>query len=225
MLSLILAAIYFAGLHLGIAGTALRDRAIAALGEGPYRGVFSTASLAGITWLAVAYKHAPYIATWGVPGWWKPVAIVLMFPAFLLAVAGLGAPNPAALGQEGLAARPAEGITRVTRHPLLLGVGLWAIVHLIANGDAASFIFFGALALTALAGTVSIDAKRRRALGPAWTSFASQTSIIPFAAIALGRNRFKPNEISPGRLAAAVIAYALFLGGHAHIFGVSPFPG
>lgn len=225
MLSLILAAIYFAGLHLGLAGTSLRDRAVAAIGEGPYRGVFSAASLAGLIWLIAAYIHAPYVATWGVPNWWKPVAIVLMLPAFSLAVAGLAAPNPAALGQEGRAERPAEGITRVTRHPLLMGIGLWAFVHFIANGDAASFLFFGALGVTALAGTVSIDAKRRKRLGAAWDSFAAQTSVIPFAAIAAGRNRFKPGEIAPWRWAAAVILYALFLGGHAHIFGVSPFPG
>jgi uncharacterized membrane protein len=224
MLSLTLAAVYFIGLHLGVAGTAVRDRAVAALGEGGYRAVFAAASLGGLVWLVMAYKHAPYVATWGTPGWWKPVAIVLMLPAFVLAMAGLAAPNPAALGQEGRAARPPGGIVRVTRHPLLLGVALWALVHLIANGDAASFIFFGAFAATALAGTVSIDAKRRRALGPAWDSFSAQTSILPFAAIAAGRNRFEPGEIPLWRLAAGVAAYALFLGGHSHIFGVSPFP-
>jgi len=79
--------------------------------------------------------------------------------------------------------RSPEGIVRVTRHPFLMGVGLWAVVHLVANGDVASFIFFGAFAVTALAGTVSIDAKRRHALGPGWRSFAAQTSIVPFAAI------------------------------------------
>jgi protein-S-isoprenylcysteine O-methyltransferase Ste14 len=47
--------------------------------------------------------------------------------------------------------RTPEGIVRVTRHPFLIGVGLWAVVHLVANGDVASFIFFGAFAVTALA--------------------------------------------------------------------------
>jgi NnrU protein len=121
-------------------------------------------------------------------------------------------------------ARSPEGIVRVTRHPFLVGVGLWAVVHLIANGDVASFIFFGALAVTALAGTVSIDAKRRRALGRGWQSFAAQTSIVPFAAIASGRTRFNPGEIAASQWVAALIAYALMLGGHSHIIGVSPFP-
>ena len=48
MLSLVLGAICFAGIHLGVAGTTLRDRAIAALGEGAYRAVFSIDSLVAI---------------------------------------------------------------------------------------------------------------------------------------------------------------------------------
>jgi len=101
----------------------------------------------------MAYKDAPYVATWGIPEWWKPIAIILMIPAFLLAVIGLTTPNPTSVGQEGRVARSPEGIVRVTRHPFLIGVGMWAVVHLVANGDVASFIFFGAFAVTALAGT------------------------------------------------------------------------
>jgi uncharacterized membrane protein len=82
VLSLILATVFFAGIHLGIAGTTLRDRAIAALGEGAYRALFSIASLAGIVWLVMAYNHATYVATWGVPEGWKPIAIILCFPRF-----------------------------------------------------------------------------------------------------------------------------------------------
>ena len=127
------------------------------------------------------------MTTWGVPVWWKPVAIMLMLPAFLLVVTGLTTSNPTIVGEEGRVARPPEGIVPATRHPFLIAVGLWAVVHLIANGDLASFIFFGSLAVTALAGTVSIDARRRRALGSPWQSFTAQTSIVPFAAIAGGR--------------------------------------
>jgi uncharacterized membrane protein len=70
MLSLVLGAICFAGIHLGVAGTTLRDRAITALGEGAYRAVSIDAK---------------------------------------------------------------------------------AVAHLVANGDVASFVFFGAFAVTALA--------------------------------------------------------------------------
>ena len=65
--------------------TTLCDSAIAALGEGAYRAVFSIVSLVAIVWLVMAYKDAPYVATWGIPEWWKPIAIMrpwaIQFPA------------------------------------------------------------------------------------------------------------------------------------------------
>jgi uncharacterized membrane protein len=224
MLSLSLAAIFFAGIHLGVAGTALRDRAIAILGKRGYSAAFSLASLAGLAWLIFAYHRAPYLPSWGMLEWWKPFAIALMLPAALLAVIGLTTPSPTAVGQEARLDQPATGILRVTRHPFLTGAGLWALVHLIGNGDLASLVFFASFAVVAFAGTLSIDAKRRRLAGAAWPGFAAQTSIIPFAAIAAGRNRFRPREIGAWRWGTALAVYALLLGGHAHIIGVSPFP-
>jgi uncharacterized membrane protein len=50
---------------------------------------------------------------------------------------------------------PPQGIVRVTRHPFLTGVGLWALVHLIGDGDVASLVFFAVWAVVALAGTVA----------------------------------------------------------------------
>jgi uncharacterized membrane protein len=224
MASLLLAALFFIGIHLGIAGTTLRDRAIALLGRGGYMALFSLASLAGILWLVLAYRHAPYLATWGMLAEWKPVAIALMLPSALLVVIGLTTPNPTSVAQEERLDQPPQGIVRVTRHPFLIGVGLWALIHLIGNGDAASLVFFATWIIVALAGTVSIDAKRRRALGGRWESFAAATSILPFAAIAAGRNVFRPGEIGLWRWAAALVVYGLMLGGHAAVIGVSPFP-
>ena len=59
MLSLILAALFFAGIHLGIAGTAVRDRAIQILSENGYRAAFAVASVIGLGWLVAAYNRAP----------------------------------------------------------------------------------------------------------------------------------------------------------------------
>lgn len=224
VLSLLLAAIFFAGIHLGVAGTTIRDRAIAALGQSGYRVAFSIATVVGLAWLVTAYNRAPYVVTWGMLEWWKPFAIILMLPASLLVVIGLTTPNPTAVAQENRLAQPPQGIVRVTRHPFLTGVGLWALVHLIGNGDVASLVFFAVWAVVALAGTVSIDRKRRRLLDGAWEPFAAQTSIVPFAAIVAGRNRFSPGEIGVWRWGAAVIVYVLMLVGHADVVGVSPFP-
>jgi uncharacterized membrane protein len=224
MASLVLAALFFAGIHLGVSGTGLRDRLVAMIGRG-YQALFSLASAAGLVWLAVAYRYAPYLPSWGIAEWWKPVAIVLMLPAFLLVVIGLTTPNPTAIGQEARVDKAPEGIVRVTRHPFLTGVALWALVHLVANGDWASFVFFGAFVVVAAAGTLSIDAKRRRKLGDArWQAFADRTSILPFAAILQRRNGFSAAEIGAWRPLVGVLAYALMLGGHAPIIGMSPFP-
>jgi len=224
MIALALAAAFFIAIHLGWSGTGLRDAAVARIGLRAYMLAFSLASVAGMVWLVSAYNTAPYLPTWGPLQWWKPFAIALMVPAFLLVVVGLTTPNPTAVAQEGLVSREPAGILRVTRHPFLIGVALWALIHLIGNGDVASALFFAALAIVALAGTVSIDAKRRRALGPAWDTFAARTSIVPFAAILGGRNRLHLGEVGWWRPSAGGIAYALMLGGHAHIIGISPFP-
>ena len=132
--------------------------------------------------------------------------------------------KPDLVAQEGRLAQPPKGIVRVTRHPFLTGVGLWALVHLVGNGDLAALVFFAVWAVVALAGTVSIDRKRQRLLSAAWEPFAARTSIVPFAAIAAGRNRFTPREIGAWRWGLAVIVYLLMLGGHAQVIGVSPFP-
>jgi uncharacterized membrane protein len=147
-----------------------------------------------------------------------------MLPATCLVVIGLTTPNPTSVAQEARLAEPPRGILRVTRHPFLMGVGIWALVHLIGNGDVAALLFFATWAIVALAGTVSIDAKRRRAAGADWAKFATATSIIPFAAIVAGRNRFSLSEIGLWRSAAALLVYALLLGGHGPIIGIPLFP-
>jgi len=118
------------------------------------------------------------------------------------------------VGMEGkLAQGPdsARGIVRITRHPFLWGVALWALVHLIVNGNVASVVLFGSLLVLALGGTVSIDAKRRRLFGERWSQFATVTSDIPFAAIAAGRNRLGPalGEIGAWRVLAAILLYGV----------------
>ena len=224
MLPLAAAALAFTAIHLGISGTTIRDRLTAAIGLNAYMLVFSIASVAAMAALAVTYRTAPYLQLWQAPLWWRHVAIALMLPAFLLVVIGLTTPNPTAAGQEARAATPAAGIVRITRHPFLIGTALWAALHLAARGDLAATLFFGALLIVAAAGAPSIDAKRRRALGPAWDGFARQTSILPFAAILAGRNHLVVSELGWWRIAAGIVAYALMLGGHRHIIGVSPFP-
>ena len=225
MLALLAAALLFVAIHVGISGTTVRDRLTRAMGERAYMVVFSLASVASLVWLINAYKAADYVQTIPQMDWWKALTDVLMLPAFLLVVIGLTTPNPTAVAQEKLVGQAPRGILRITRHPFLMGVALWAFLHLVANGDLASILLFGSLFVTCAAGAPSIDAKRRRALGgPAWDNFARKTSVIPFAAIAGGRNQLALGEFGWWRPAAGLLAYVLFIGGHSHIIGVSPFP-
>jgi uncharacterized membrane protein len=222
MTSLILAALVFAIMHLGVAGTRLRDRAVTIYGEKAYLGAFSLASVVVLLWLIVAYGRAPHLPTWGMLAPWAPVMVVLMLPAMLLVVIGLVTPNPTAVGQERRLAELPRGILRVTRHPFLTGVALWAVLHLVGNGDLASLVLFACFAVVAVFGTMSIDAKRRRLMGEAaWIPFATRTSIIPFAAIVAGRNRFSLVEIGVWRTLGGLLAYGLALVAHAPLFGVS----
>ena len=135
---LVLSALFFLALHLGVAGTRLRDGAVARLGPRGYSLAFSSASLFGLWWLADSYGAAPDLETWGWLEGWKPVAILLMLPAFLFAVIGITTPNPMVVAQEARLAEPPRGIVRVTRHPFLVVFGLWAAVHLVGDGDLAS---------------------------------------------------------------------------------------
>jgi uncharacterized membrane protein len=213
MLDLIAASAYFLLIHFGVSGTRVRDALIARLGAGPYRGAFSLASLVGLVWMIYAYRHAQTVVLWGLLPGLRPVAYVLVFIAFLFGVIGLATPSPTAVGMEATLAQGPEiarGMVRITRHPFLWGVALWALVHLIVNGDLASLMLFGSLFVLALGGTTSIDAKRRRNFGEQWMQFARVTSDIPFAAIAGGRNRLWPAlaEIGLWRPLAATVTYA-----------------
>ena len=147
--------------------------------------------------------------------------------AFLIGVPGLMMPNPTAVGQsvDALKANTVRGILRVTRHPFLWGVAMWAAFHLGANGDQASVILFGTLLVLAVSGTFSIDAKRKRKLGEQWSEFANRTSNIPFGAILAGRNTLKLGEYFDWRFFVALFLFAAVLFGHARFLGASPFPG
>ncbi len=219
---LILAALLWLALHLGLAGTRLRDAIVARIGERGFRGLFSAASVAGIVFLVASYNAAPTTPLWVAPAWLRWVVLLLMLPAFMLFIASLRG-NPTAVGGPGLAAEP-RGIQRVTRHPMLWSFALWAALHLLANGDSASLVFFGTFLLTALAGMPSIDAKLARRDPAGWAALAGRTSILPFGAILAGRNRLVLGEIGLVPLFFGLLLYSGLLHAHAGLFGVSPLP-
>lgn len=230
MTMLMAAAAVFLAIHLLIAGTRLRDVVVGIVGERAYLGLFSLASAGGIAWLALSYNLASFEGSdvlWDLGPGVRHLGLLVVGLAFFLGVSGLVTPNPTTVGMEGFAAREdvATGILRITRHPFLWGVALWAAFHLAANGDAASAVFFGTFLLLAVAGTFSIDAKRARKMGAGWAGFAQRTSNIPFGAILAGRNTLRLGELVSWRQAVAVLVFLAVLFGHAWAFGASPFPG
>ncbi|MBX3481346.1 MAG: NnrU family protein [Caulobacter sp.] len=226
MTALIAAAAVFVLMHLLISGTRLRGALVGVVGEPAYMGGFSLASLAVIVWLSMAYGDArgQGETLWLLGGWARWAQAGLQLLAMLLIVPGLTTPNPTSVKQEGAISKPVTGMLRITRHPFLWGVVVWASGHLLVNGDTPGLTLFGSMALLGVFGTVSIDAKRKAALGADWTAFAGQTSNVPFAAILAGKQPLKIMEIGWWRLLLAVLVWAGVLYGHQMAFGVSAMP-
>jgi uncharacterized membrane protein len=227
---LIAAAVVFLGIHLLISGTRIRDAITGTIGEGAYMGLFSLASIGVIVWMAMSYRaaqaSADNSALWVAGIGLHHMALPVVLLAFIIGVPGLLSANPTSVRQEGAASKEGtvRGVLRITRHPFLWGVAIWSAFHLSVNGDEASVIFFGTFLVLSVLGTFSIDAKRKRKLGDAWTGFAAKTSNIPFAAILSRRTTFKPLEYFDWRFFAAVALYCVVLLFHQKLFGVSPFP-
>ena len=220
--SLIIAGIAFCGSHVLLSSTGLRGSLRDQLGERGFLAVYSLTALATFAWFVVAYSHAPTIFLWPRQRWMALVPVVVMPLATILLIAGYTTPNPTAVGMERSARAddPAPGILRVTRHPVMWAIGLWAISHMIANGDVRSLVFFGAFAALSVGGTVLIDCKKQLALGSNWARFAEVTSNFPFAALVTGRTRLRLRDISPLRVIAGLLLYAVLFRGHAIIAGV-----
>lgn len=216
----------FVGSHLLLAGTGLRGALIARLGQNAYLGLFTLLSLATLAWTIWAYGEAPYVELWASGHVLKGLAWLVMAPAVLLVVGGNTTANPSAVRQEGVLSKGdgPRGIFTITRHPLIMGIALWAVAHLLANGDAASLLLFGSLALLALVGLKSQEARKRATIGEPWRRFEARTSFFPFVALLTGREKLDFAGIGWLRLGASAALYAVLVALHPWIAGVSPIP-
>lgn len=225
MNALLAAASVFFLLHM-VPATPLRGRLVALAGEGPYLGAFSVLSLIAIWWLAETFGAAsPGQDFWTLPPWWLWLNAALVLFALILAVAGLFSPNPSSTGAAKLLENrdAAEGIFAITRHPVMWGIAIWAIAHMISEATLRGFAFFGAFAATALIGSW-LQQKRKRASVPGWAAFEAKTSFVPFAAILEGRAKFSFRAIGWWRIAIAILVWAVILHFHARLFGAQPLP-
>jgi uncharacterized membrane protein len=223
---LAIAALAWFLLHAAVAGSGLRVALVRRFGDKAYRGAFSLASVASLWWLVYEYGHAPFVLLWTTPRplYFAPVVIVPV--AFVFLVGAFTVPSPTAVGGEKhlFEAEPARGLLRITRHPFLWSAALWALAHLLVNGDAGSQLFFASLGITALRGGFDIDRKRRRTNPTEFARFELATSNVPFAAVLAGRNRLVLREVwLPLVLGVALALAAIAL--HPHFFGAPAVPG
>ncbi|MBI1965372.1 MAG: NnrU protein [Betaproteobacteria bacterium] len=218
MTTLLAATAVFLLMHF-VPSTPLRPVLVKAIGEWPYRGLYSLVALAALAWMISAYADAPREPLW--PGL-RYVPLVAMPIAFVLLACGYWR-NPTMVGADRLlkSGEPARGMIRITRHPLMWAILLWAGAHVLARGDLKSLVFFGGFLLLAGLGTLTIDARKKS--NPDWARFAAATSNLPFAAIAQGRNRIAWREIGWLRPLIGLALFAAFFTGHPWLFGARPY--
>ncbi len=197
MTLLIGACLAFLITHLGVSATPLRGPAVALLGENGYLGAHSLLALltlGGMVHVYGAVPHTDFI--------WAPSVIAakanktIMLLAIAFIVLGVMTKNPTAMKMEGAISDGARGVLKITRHPIQWGIMLFATGHIIANGDIASIVMFGTLALVSCLGTLAMDAKKRALDDPQWRSFYDATSNVPFIALISGKSRFSSADIN-----------------------------
>jgi uncharacterized membrane protein len=188
MALLIFGLVLFLGVHsVGIVAPRWRDQMAARLGGLPWKGLYSLASIAGFLLIVWGYglaRHEP-VGLYAPPTWTRHLALLLMVPVFPLL----------------LAAYLPGRIQATVKHPMLAAVKLWALAHLLANGNLADVILFGAFLAWAVADRISL---RRRTPLP-----------VP------GAPPSKANDWIA--LAGGLVLYGAFVGGlHTWLIGVSP---
>jgi len=156
---LIAGLIVFIAIHLVPTMPAHRAALIARFGENGYKGLFSLVSLLGlvlIVWGYGQYRAGGYIPLWNPPRGMNHLAVTLMWFSFVALAAAYS---------------PAGMIKGVLKHPMLVAVKIWALAHLLANGDLGSIILFATLLAYAVYDRISV--KKRGDAGAAKQPFGT----------------------------------------------------
>jgi uncharacterized membrane protein len=170
MTILILGLLLFLGVHsTRIFANDWRSAQLKRLGEGPWKGIYSLISLAGIALIVWGFSLARQqpVLLWSPPTAMRHVAVLLTLSAFVLLAA---------------AYVPRNSIKSRLHHPMLLGVKTWAFAHLLANGGLADLVLFGAFLAWAIA-CYAAARKRDRAAG---TQYAAGSAGATAATMLVG---------------------------------------
>lgn len=171
---LILGLALFIGVHLFTTLRGTRAEVIGRLGAGPYKGLYSLISAAGLVLIVVGfsrYRSAGYIQVWNPPfALFHPIALFLLWFAFVALVAAYAPPSR---------------IKSLLRHPMLVAVKAWALSHLLVNGDLGSMLLFGSLLAWAVYDRIAV--KRRGDAGaasPGWSK--NDVLVVTIGTVAYG---------------------------------------
>ena len=221
---LLSAAGFFLVSHLVLASMPVRTVLAEKIGAGGHRILFSVVSVGAFVWMLMAYGDARYEGNflWVLPPGVSMIPIFVMPIVCILIVASVSSRNPMAVGGEKLLAdpNPVQGIMTVTRHPMMVGIALWAVTHMIVNGDVASIILFGGILALTVLGMIHMDHRRQAVAGSDWGPMALSTSVVPFLAAIQGRTKVDWRGIGLFRVAGGLVLYGLLVGAHPLIAGV-----
>jgi uncharacterized membrane protein len=148
---LVLGLILFLGSHAFTRLRPLRDGLEQKLGAQPFKGLYSVVALAGFVLINVGYGHyraAGYIQVWAPPPALKHLAYLLLMPVFVLLIA----------------AYTKGRIKAAVVHPMLAAVKLWALAHILVNGDLGSMLLFGGFLAWGLFARIKLGKAERVAL-------------------------------------------------------------
>ena len=140
---LIAGLVLFMAVHLIPSAPRLRAALVERLGAKPYRGVFSAVTLLSVAAVVWGFSRSPIEAVYAPPAWGRQASMILV-PFALVLFAAANMPTR---------------IRALVRHPMLLGLLLWAFAHLLANGEVRSVVLFGGFALFAVVEIVSAVAR------------------------------------------------------------------
>ena len=181
MVGLTLAVLGFVGSH-ELLSHPLRRPLVARFGERGFLGLYSLVAFATFGWILFEFSRAPDVLLWTAPDWAWTLGAVLMFVASVLLVGSLTAPNPALPMAGSLIAKRPEpmGVLRLTRHPMMWSFAIWAVVHALVSGRAATVILAAGIGGLALFGAAMQDRKKADLLGETWAAWRARTSFVPF---------------------------------------------
>lgn len=191
MTILIIGLILFLGIHcVVLVAPDWRQRRIASMGLGPWKGLFSLIALAGLVLIIWGFHLARLhpVLLYASPEWLSHLNSLFTLIGFILVAA---------------AYIPGNRIKTRIGHPMVAGVKIWALGHLLAIGFLRDVVLFGAFLIWAIA-AFAVLRRRDRRNGVTYQAGTLKMDIVTLVV---------------GVVAWAIFAFAL----HGPLIGVSPF--